>query len=555
MKNHIEFAKNNIIKSVDSLIEAYHIRMDPEKRKQESLVIWNGLMDESPIIGIYTNLVFAYYTEGHEHYRDDKLLEYSYKCLEFYADWLHEDGSSDLIVTNFHDPSQTGFDCLALDPPLLVMQKLSEHTPLEDKLYEKGLELVRRTGEAMVNLGFHTPNHRWVISSALAMHYHLTGEQKYLDHINRFMIEGIDCDECGEWTERSTGSYNYICDRAFILLGLFLDPSYFEYARRNLRLMLHYLEPDWTVNTLNSTRWDNGGQYDIAKYFMPYAILAYLDGDAEFAYMADQISERYNSYYADSIMHLFALLHPEFAERSASIETKEIAKDRTIFLPGSRMARIFRPELDMTMTLLCSRHPVFFQMNYGTSLLQVRFAGSFFGDPHSQFRAREIIPTEDGYKLIAHERAGYRSQLPEKPETPYWRMMDHSKRDTINVQELRTEITVHILEDGATFDIETFGCERVPTKLEFVMEAGKKLNTDTVCLTTQPGDYLFLKAGTANYHIDGRRYFEIGEGFFKHSFGANMRGAFPQDAGKFTLAMTSDTPQKSTVTVRAKKIY
>ena len=46
MKNHIEFAKNNIIKSVDSLIEAYHIRMDPERRKQESLVIWNGLMEE-----------------------------------------------------------------------------------------------------------------------------------------------------------------------------------------------------------------------------------------------------------------------------------------------------------------------------------------------------------------------------------------------------------------------------------------------------------------------------------------------------------------------------
>ena len=116
-------------------------------------------------------------------------------------------------------------------------------------------------------------------------------------------------------TERSTGSYNYICDRAFVLLGLFLDPSYFEYARRNLRLMLNYLEPDWTVNTLNSTRWDNGGQYNIAKYFMPYAILAYIDGDPEFAYMADAITDRYEAFYADCIMGLFALLHPEYEEK------------------------------------------------------------------------------------------------------------------------------------------------------------------------------------------------------------------------------------------------
>ncbi len=554
MKNHIFNARKSMIANVNSLIEAYNIRMDPEKRHLESLFFWNGLVEESPILGLYTSFVLAYYTDGHEHYQDPQLLKYAADCLDYYADWLHEDGSSDLIVTNFHDPSQTGFNCLALDPPLLVMQKLSQHTPLEDELYVKGLELVRRTGEAMVNLGFHTPNHRWVISSALAMHHHLTGDEKYLDHINRFVMEGIDCDECGEWTERSTGSYNYICDRAFILLGLFLDPSYFEHARRNLKLMLNYLEPDWTVNTLSSTRWDNGGQYDIAKYFMPYAILAYMDKDPVFAYMADQISERYPSPYADCIMGLFALLHPEYGEQSADIETKEPPRDRSIFLPSSRLARIYKPDLNMTMTALCSRHPVFFQMNVGSSLLQVRYAGSFFGDPHSQFRAKEIIPTEDGYKLISEELAGYRSQLKEKPETSNWRKMDHSKRDTINIQKFRTEITIHIHDDGATFDVETFGCERIPTRLEFVMEAGKKLLTDSICMTTQPGDYAFLREGSAKYLIAGNRYFEISGGFFKHSYGPDMRGAYPQNKQKFTLAMTSDTPQKSTVSVRVKSL-
>jgi hypothetical protein len=206
------------------------------------------------------------------------------------------------------------------------------------------------------------------------------------------------------------------------------------------------------------------------------------------------------------------------------------------------------------MTAICSRHPVFFQMNYGSSILQVRYAGSFFGDPHSQFRATSITPIEDGYLLVCEETAGYRSQFDEKPETSNWRRMDHSKRHQINVQTFHTEIAVHILEDGAVLDVETSGCDRIPTKLEISMQPSGYLFTDSVVMQPKAGDYLFLKNGNAQYFIDGLRYFEIEGGICEHLNSERMRGSFPTNPTKFTLAMTSKTPQKSRFVIRAKTL-
>jgi hypothetical protein len=286
-------------------------------------------------------------------------------------------------------------------------------------------------------------------------------------------------------------------------------------------------------------------------------MLALMDKNPEFAYMADFIHDKYGDIvFGQRMAYILTVLalNPELAGRYAEITNKEPEKDQTCFLPKSRIARIYNPDKSLTTTVLASRSPVFFQMNYGTSILQCRFAGSFFGDPHSQFRGREIIPTEDGYKLICNEFAGYRSQLEEKPETSNWRRMDHSKRQTLNVQNFRTEITVHLLKDGATIDVETFGCERIPTKLEFAMMPGGKLFTDSIMMQPKAGDYMILREGNAQYFVDGLRYFEIEGGFSQHWNAERMRGAVPPNPKKFTIAMTTSTPQKTSVTVRARTL-
>jgi hypothetical protein len=223
-------------------------------------------------------------------------------------------------------------------------------------------------------------------------------------------------------------------------------------------------------------------------------------------------------------------------------------------LPNSRIARVYKPDLKATITALCTRHPVFCQLNYGSSIVQFRYAGSFFGDPHSPFRAKQIEEIEDGYRLIGDEKAGYRSTLAEKPETSNWRKMDHSKRDTINIQHLHREVDIHVLDDGIRFDFRANGCDCVPTKFEIVLPVGGKLVTDSITMVPKAGAYAYLN-GKAKYFINATQYFEIEGGFIKHIYGDGMRGTFPSDAKNFTLALTDFTPQESSVTIRMKHLF
>ena len=562
MKNHFQLVKNHFFSHLDTVMTLCESRFDEETFKTEMFAIGEiaDAYDPAHFASLYPSCIYGYYLPDSPYYHDPKLLENAIRILTVFRDRIHEDGSLDLNTTNFHDPAQTGFVTKGYFTATEILDKFSEHTELEDRLYALVLDILSRLGEAMATLGFHTPNHRWVISAGLATAYRYTKNQKFRDAIDRFLMEGIDCDENGEYTERSTGSYNIICDHAFTVLSMMLDdPSFLEYPRRNLNLMMNFTEPDMTVNTLNSTRWDQGGQYNIAAYYTFYLLLALTDKNPEFAYTADKIMEHFQSNrgvwsYENEILNFF-MLHPEMEKLQDELIPVAPDPDKTRFLPKSNIARIYRPKLNMTMTVIATRSPVLFQMNYGSEMVQVRFAGSFFGDPHSQFRARTIEQTEDGFRLICDESAGYRSQLDEKPETSEWRRMDHSKRKIINVQNFRTEITVHLLDDGATFDVATFGCEGIPTKFEIAMTPGGKLDTGSIVTIPKGGDYLFLKEGGARYFLDGRRYIEIDGGFFAHTNGKDMRGAHPVDERKVTLAMTSVTPQRSTVTIRAKKIY
>ncbi len=561
MKNHYELLKKHFFNTLDRLLQINDIHNDPARCEIYLFTAGGdqGLTDGYDFCYYVPYFMLGYYLEESPHYRDPDLMERAYAALCRYETYIHEDGTDDLLCTNFHDPAQTGFHVHALYSAVELLARFTAHTEKEDRVFEKCKELLRRSGHAMATLGFHTPNHRWVISSALTLAYRYTGEQEFLDAINGFLREGVDCDEYGEYTERSTGSYNNICNYSFMLMGYFLEnDEFYEYPRRNLNLVYHFIEPDHTVNTLNSSRWDNGGDFTVAPYYPHYLLLALMDENPEFAYMADMLYDRYHEMaFASRLPFLLTVLtlEPELAAKYAKITSKAPEKDQTCFLPNSRIARIYQPDKALTMTALCSRHPVFFQMNYGSSILQLRFAGSFFGDPHSQFRARSITPTADGYRLVCEESAGYRSQLEEKPETSNWRRMDHSKRQIINVQTFRTEITIHLLEDGATFEIETSGCERIPTKLEVGMRPGGKLFTESLVVLPKAGDYLFLNHGGARYFIDGSRYFEIEGGFCEHLNAEHMRGTAPANPRNFTIAMTTTTPQKSTVTIRAKDLF
>ncbi len=560
MKNHYQHLKKRLLAILERDLKVYRLQEDPEKWKEYLFTAGTnkGLTDGIDYSSMVPRLIIAYYLEDSPYYRDDSLLERAYACLCRYEEFLHEDGSPDNPISNFHDPAHAGFQMLHMFSPVELIARLTKHSAAEDQLYAKCLALMEKLGHAAATLGFHTPNHRWVISGALSVAYRHTKNPLFLNAIEEFLREGIDCDRYGEYTERSTGSYTAICNNALTTIAFWLDrPEYLEYPRRSLKLMMSFTEPDGTVNTLNSTRWDQGGLYTLQPFYCFYLLYALIDQNPEFAYIADSLLDEEKGLPASPRLQLtmpILMLHPELRERMDELQSRKPDADQSLFMPENKIVRIYRPEKDLTMTALATRTPVFFQMNYGASILQARFAGSFFGDPHANFRARIIEATENGYKLICEESQGYRARLKEAPPTSNWRQMDHSKRGMINIQTLRTEITVHFLEDGATLDIETFGCERVPTKLELSMQPGGTLFTESLVMTPQAGDYAFLREGKAEYFLDGIRAFVIEGASCKHLAGKNMHGTIPVSPKNFTLTMTDVTPQKSSVTIRVKNI-
>lgn len=508
-------------------------------------------------LGAARQFVEGYYTPRCAYAGDPLLLERAGLGVDFALKMQHEDGTSDLLETNFHDASQTAFDMMHIGPATLLMRRFMGDKPEEKALYAKLLHYVDRCADGLIVGGFHTPNHRWVQSAALAMCHELTGRKDCREKMLRFLDEGIDCDEEGEYTERSSGGYNIICDRALIILAQVCGMTeMYDHVARNLRMVEKYFEPDLTINTLNSTRQDVGSAPDWRIYFSTYLYMALATGDEEFRWIADRMLEQstsqlslaeYNAIspkmpYFDFLP--FLLMDERLQNTWTSEQTKKPNLDYVKHFVKSGIVRARQD--DCTLTLMENR-PIFAKLQCGQHSAYLRLAGTFYA--LGQFAAQSIEQTEDGFRMTYHRRAGYKGQFAEKPPTSVWSEMDHSKRPQVMMQDFVFHVDVKILEGGASFHVTTEGIENVLTKFEIMLEPGDLYVTDAMEMHGRGGDYLYQKCDHAEYRYKDHSRLCIDGGCWKNSYGERMRGALPVDNDSFFVAMTSQTPMDETFTL------
>lgn len=222
------------------------------------------------------------------------------------------------------------------------------------------------------------------------------------------------------------------------------------------------------------------------------------------------------------------------------------------FFPKSDILRVRKG--DFSYTLLCN-NPDFLHIKFGKRIATLRACASFFAV--AQFKPAAIEKTDAGYRMRFHAHGEYKGLFKEPPESPDWFQMDHAKRPVVHACELDFVLDVTDTQDGLSPRIQTLHTPHVPFKLEFVLPAGTRLETDQVILDTTAEGSLAIKEGDMRLEDveTGSQVFVRGL-FASHMYHRTMRGSIPPQPGAYTVYATGFTPVDTVVNIQfAKRLH
>ena len=515
----------------------------PEMRK--------GFTEHSAGIGNAVSLAVLYYNEDSRYHRDERLLLAANRAADFTLSRQHEDGTIDLVETNIHCAATMGFTLQNVVPGYRVIKKYNRHTPGEDELQEKILKYITKGADGMVTGGFHTPNHRWVIASALALCYNEIGRKDLLDEIDLYLNEGIDCNPQGEWTERSAGIYNKVNNDGMIIMAEELGKwELLEHARRNLFMMFNYLEPDDTIFTMNSHRQDIGQKMYPMKYYENFLMTAHYLKDPHLAYMADYLFRMVNDYEGDTgplgagnIPKCISayMLHDFLREN----ELEKEKYDWTEYEVFYDLSNIVRRRNGDAITTIIGDSPMFMKFQKGLNQVFIRFAASFFGT-EGRFTPDSLVKIDGGYRLHYRSDWGYVRPLgkPDRPTKNGHTNIEH--RERANMQVFEVNIDILPFDDGVRVDIDSMGVEGLPCKLEMIYEPGGFFDCDQTEFKASGGQHIMVRYGKYDY-IKGNDTIRVEGAFGNTNYHNELRGSYPEVPDAFTVYFTDWSPTKRTV--------
>ncbi len=315
------------------------------------------------------------------HYKSNQLIAPLEKAANVLLSAQHPDGTID--SGNLNSPPDTGF---VLEP---LCSALSVLRPMNDDRLRSAQEAMGRFigagGQALVTGGVHTPNHRWVICSALARINSLFPSKKYVDRIDDWLDEGIYIDQDGQYPERSTGIYSHVENSAFVTMARLLNrPKLLEPVRKNLDMTMYYMHPDGELETVGSRRQDQTTAAFAAGYYLEYRYLAARDSNALYAAVVNMIEDQ----QGDRVKRTNPLINflEEPLLKSPLAEPKPIPSSYAKVFSNSSLTRIRRGEISATVyggsdwpmgvgSGLAS-NPTFFTFRKGKAVLEsVRMGG------------------------------------------------------------------------------------------------------------------------------------------------------------------------------------
>lgn len=449
---------------------------------------------------------------------------------DFILGLQNDDGTIDLVSTNFHSTPDTGFIVKWLAP---VWRLLDQSAVTQKQVILAPLkQFLINAGEALKIGGIHTPNHRWVVSSALAELYKIKQDEAYRTRAEEWLSEQIDLDEDGQFEEKSSYIYSSLSDRVLISIARgFNKPELLEYVAKNLKMNLYYLHPNGEIVTEASGRQDNSRIGTLENYYYPFRFMALKTGDGQFAAACKLIEE---TCFRKTTGFLYYFLEdPSLWEELPA--SKALPVNYAKEFRNSNLIRVRRGDYDAS---ILSGSTVFFTFHKKELALQgMRFASAFFGK--GQFSA-DSYRVENGKYILSSELTGpYYQPFPKEniPGDGVWSKMPRTKRQQSEIQKLYSTVTIQEEGDGFSIDIAITGTDNVPVALELIFRPGGSFSGTVPHEGME--ETVFLKEGMGKYTGNGSSI-KFGPGIYEHKWVA-IRGALPKmDAP--TAFLTGTTP-------------
>ena len=497
-----------LVRRTDEAVTTYlkSQNLDAKSRWYGGIPDGTELYGAGPAAGFCGLATAAFCYRKSKHYRDRQVFDRIQLASKFMQRCQSPDGNIDLLITNFNSPPDTGFVVHTVAEAASVARK---HGAPE---IEKAMEpFLRKAGEGLVHGGVHTPNHRWVVSAALAQLHDLWPNPAYLRRIDQWLAEGIDIDSEGQWSERSTTIYNTVCDRAYTTLALKLKrPQLLDPVRKNLEAMLYFLHGDGEVVTEISRRQDLNERGTMDRYWYPLRALAVLDKDGRFAALARRTEERGAA--------LGTLLdHPEIA--LPMVPDAPLPDNFQRVFPGEGIARYRRGPT--SASILLNGTSRFFTIRRGDAVIEaVRFASAFFGK--GQFVPTESEALDGGFLLRQRLESGYYQPLgrPIKQGTAEWGAV-RRERQVSELCKLEQTARVTEIPGGFRLRLQSTGTTNVPLTVEIglregsVIEAGAETTlvrrgANSIRIVHGPNEHKYFQVRGAETPLPGPKVYVTG---------------------------------------------
>ncbi len=465
------------------------------------------------------------------YYRSATLLKELEDAFKGILKLQHEDGTIDLVDSNFHSTPDTAFIVKVMAPLYAILK--NSNTPGQEKILVLFEQFLKRAGNALATGGIHTPNHRWVVSAALVRVNEQFPDKKYTDRVNQWLNEHIDLDPDGQYTEKSTGGYSAVVDRVLITVSKGMNrPEILDAVRKNIMMMRYYLHPNGEVVTEASNRQDKGQIDRMDPYYYACRFLALKDNNGEMAEMCRMI-EKNNFRSLLGSMSYFLSDPGLWKELPAS---KEIPTSYVKTFPYSGVVRIRRGNWDTT---LLTNNAGFMTFHKGNAVLQgIRVAGSFFGK--GQFQSAEI-KEENGKWIMRNKLDGpYYQPMPADKISPDGDLakMPRTLREKSNIQNIEYTVIISETGKGMQVDFDIKGTDRVPIVVELIFRRG---GTFQGVLQQDKPDIFAFKEQEGIYTV-GNDQLHFGPGLGLHTW-FQLRGALPHIDNP-TVYVTGFTPFK-----------